>query len=118
MQSAEAVAHARGGFERQSRRLMRGTNRMKSTITPLPPAAELHEYVRASVPRKGNVPPPAFVEAKARVDDLESQLEAARERMQSLVREAHEQGAPQSTLARWAGYSHRWVSIILQGGGS
>lgn len=85
--------------------------------TPATPALEtgpaLHEFVRASVPRKGNTPPPAFVEATATVDALEDRLGRARAGLHELIRDAHREGVPQNTLARWSGYTPRWIATIL-----
>jgi hypothetical protein len=78
----------------------------------LPAAPELHEHVRASRPRAGNAPPPAFVEQQLRIAALEAALTLERGHMHRLVREAHRLGAPVNTLARWSGYTPRWIGRI------
>lgn len=87
-----------------------------STPRPaLPRGAKLHEHVRASVPRKGNHPPEAFAVTRERLDALEKAKANETIAMQELLRIAFAQGVPVSTLARWSGYTPRWVGIIVDG---
>lgn len=81
--------------------------------TPLPTGAQLHEHVRASVPRKGNAPPAAFEESAARIAALQAALDHERDIMHTLIGEAYAEGVPQNTLARWSGYTPRWVGTLL-----
>lgn len=81
---------------------------------PLPTGPALHEHVRRSVPQQGGDPPAAFVEATARLRALEEALDAEREQLHALMREAYRHGVPLNTLARWSGYTSRWVGVIAK----
>lgn len=80
----------------------------------LPEARELHAAARASAPRIGNAPPEAFVDAVDRIAALEADLAQERRHLQELIREAWNQGVPASVLARWSGYTRKWVQTILE----
>lgn len=80
----------------------------------LPTNAQLHAHARASVPRLGNDPPEAFLDARARIEALEAALAVEREELQGLIREAWRHGVGAATLARWSGYTRKWVETILE----
>lgn len=83
-------------------------------VPKLERGAALHEYVRASAGRDGNSPPPAFAVARQRTEALAAAVEAERAETHALVREAFRRGVPISTLARWTGYTPRWISTIVE----
>jgi len=97
-------------YEKLPQRLRK---QLEAAPAGLPDGRELFDYVRASVPRKGNTPPPAFVEVTDRVTALEQELAAARAELHDLVREAYDRGVAASTLGRWANYTPRWIGTIL-----
>lgn len=82
---------------------------------PLPGGPVLHRMVRASTPRKGGEPPAAFTWSRERAEALDVAQRELRDGMRELIRTAYERGVPVSTLARWSGYTPRWVSVIVAG---
>jgi hypothetical protein len=59
--------------------------------------------------------PEAFAMRRDRIEALERLLGSERDAMRQLVREAHAAGVQASTLARWSGYTHRWIQQLVEG---
>ena len=72
---------------------------MPTAHADLPPTTELHRLARSTLE------PPAFTEARERLEAAAAELEAARARMHELLAAADAVGVKPGALQRWSGYS-------------
>jgi len=90
------------------------TELLGAPVPKLERGEALVAFVRASAGRDGNSPPPAFAIRRQRTELLQAILDGEREGTHALVRQAFRRGVPISTLARWTGYTPRWISTIVE----